>query len=55
MCFGIVPPVYKNPIEQMAFNLYAMNIEQEEEELAAARLQEDEGLEEADGKSGAPA
>lgn len=31
MKFGVDPPWYDNPIERMAFNLFAMSIEEERE------------------------
>ena len=31
MKFGVDPPWYNDPIERMAFNLFAMNIEEERE------------------------
>lgn len=50
--FGIDPPYVPkgmNPeVAKMAFNLYAMEIEEEEEKLAAARLREEEDLDKAD-------
>lgn len=49
--FGIKPPCdFGNPeVNTMAFNLFAMEIEEEEERLAAARLVEEEDLDESDG------
>ena len=31
MRFGVKPPLYNDPIEFMAFNLFAMSIEEERE------------------------
>ena len=31
MKFGVDPPWYDNPVERMAFNLFAMSIEEERE------------------------
>ena len=31
MRFGVKPPLYSDPIEFMAFNLFAMSIEEERE------------------------
>ena len=31
MKFGVDPPWYNDPIERMAFNLFAMSIEEEQE------------------------
>lgn len=32
MTFGVDPPWYNDPIERMAFNLFAMSLEENEEE-----------------------
>ena len=32
MYFGVRPPWYDNPVEQTAFNLYILEIEENEEE-----------------------
>jgi hypothetical protein len=51
--FGINPPWVPNgmnpEVAKMAFNLYAIyTLEEEEEKLAAARIKEEENLDEAD-------